>query len=422
MFERITSLFKKESKTGKVIFQGKQHASWSKRNYKAFSEEAYGRNVIAYQAINKTARSIADIEWCLKDRNDKQIDEHPLLDLIRSPNPMQSRVEFIEAVVGYYRIAGNSYIERVMVRDMPKELYSLRPDRMKVLESPTGMPSGYKYKVGQEHVKWDADTRTGLSDIRHIKTFNPLDDWYGLSPIEAGAYGVDQHNETMTHLQALLQNGASPSGALELSETNALTDDQFSRLKAEIDEKYSGSANAGRPLLLEGGLKWTQMGMTPQAMGIIDIKYSSARDISLALGVPPLLLNIQGDSTYSNYSEARLAFYEETVLPIANHVVDEMNIWLKEWLGDLRFELLIDDIPAIAEKRHVLWDMANASTDLSINERRELKGYEPVEGGDDVYVTANLIPLSMETFDQDENDAEDDAEEAYGKETESDKE
>ena len=414
MFERITSLFKKESKTGKVIFNGYKQARWSKRNYAAFADEGYQKNVIAYQAINKTARAIADIGWCLKSGDDTVIDTHPMLDLINNPNPLQSRFEFIEAVVGFYRIAGNSYIERTMLRDQPQELYALRPDRMKIMESDTGIPKGYKYKVGQEYVKWECDKFTGISDIRHIKTFHPLDDWYGMSPIEAGSYGIDQHTETMKHLQGLLQNGASPSGALELSENSDMTDDQFNRLKAEIDEKYSGSANAGRPLLLEGGLKWTQMGMTPQAMGIIDIKYSAARDISLALGVPPLLLNIQGDSTYSNYSEARLAFYEETVLPIAQHIVDEMNIWLAPWLGDLKFELLIDEIPAIAEKRLSMWEMADKSNDLTINERRELKGYEPVDGGDEIYVTANLIPLGFNP--EDENDSEDDAAQAYGNE------
>jgi HK97 family phage portal protein len=407
MFERITSLFKKESKTGRVVFNGNPQAQWSKRNYEAFSDEAYRKNVIAYQAISKTSRAVADIEWELVDKSDKVIDEHPALSIINNPNPQQSRFEFIEACVGYYRITGNCYIERTKVREEIRELYTLRPDRMKVIESETGLPKGYIYKVGQEKAIWESDPRTGDSDIRHVKTFHPLDDWYGLSPIEAGAYGVDQHTETMKHLQALLQNGASPSGALELDETASLTDDQFNRLKAEIEEKYSGAANAGRPMLLEGGLKWTAMGMTPQAMGIIDIKYSAARDISLALGVPPLLLNIQGDSTYNNYAEARLAFYEETVLPIAQHFVDEVNVWLKDQLGELKFRLKIDEIPAIAEKRLKLWEMADNSSDLTINEKREIKGYEPVTGGDTVYITSTMIPINFDADEAGEGTAED---------------
>ncbi|HEY9817108.1 MAG TPA: phage portal protein, partial [Candidatus Obscuribacterales bacterium] len=236
----------------------------------------------------------------------------------------------------------------------------------------------------------------GLSDIRHLKAFNPLDDWYGMSPLMAGAYAVDQHNESMQWMQSLLQNGAAPSGAMELAE-GQLTDDQFNRLKAEIDEKYSGSQNAGRPMLLEGGLKWTQMGLSPVDVAIIETKYSAARDVSLALGVPPLLLNIPGDSTYSNYKEARLAFYEETVIPLVHYIRDELNAWLSPLFDGVELDIDLDKIPAIAEKRLELWTMADSSTDLTINEKREIKGYDPIDGGDEILVQSSMIPLSMAT-------------------------
>ncbi len=422
MFDRIRGLFRKESRTGKLLLQGNNDAKWSKRNFKAFADEGYQKNVIAFQAINKTANSVAAIPIILSKPDGEALVEHPMLSLINRPNPLQSRVEFITALVGYYQIAGNSFLEKVMVQSMPKELYTLRPDRMGIVESNTGIPAGYKYKLGMDEVNWESDIVTGESDIRHLKTFNPLDDWYGLSPIEAGAYGVDQHNETMKHLQSLLQNGASPSGALEVHADIDLSDDQFNRLKSEVDEKFSGSANAGRPLLLEGGMKWTQMGLSPQAMGILDIKYSSARDISLALGVPPLLLNIQGDSTYSNYKEARLAFYEETVIPLGNYIIDELNVWLEPYLGGLKFSLDLDQVPAIAEKRMTLWEMADKSSDLTINEKREIKGYEPVKDGDTIYITTSMIPLSFDSDDEESEDPEGEGDEAFGDDEESDRE
>jgi len=297
--------------------------------------------------------------------------------------------------VGYFRISGNSYLERVVVGKQPRELYALRPDRMQIKPSATGFPAGYKFSVGSSSVDFDADPRTGQSDIRHIKSFNPLDDWYGMSPLMAGAYAVDQHNESMQWMQSLLQNGAAPSGAMELGE-GSLTNDQFNRLKAEIDEKYTGSTNAGRPMLLEGGLKWTQMGLSPVDAAIIETKYSAARDVSLALGVPPLLLNIPGDSTYSNYREARLAFYEETVIPLAEYIRDELNAWLSPLFSGVTLDIDLDKIPAIAEKRQELWAMADASSDLTINERRMMKGYDKLPaGGDEILVSSSMIPLSM---------------------------
>jgi hypothetical protein len=168
------------------------------------------------------------------------------------------------------------------------------------------------------------------------------------------------------------------------------------RLKAQIEEQYSGSGNAGRPMLLEGGLDWKAMGLSPTDMGIIESKYSSARDVALALGVPPQLLGIPGDNTYSNYAEARLAFWEDTALPMLDYIIQDWNAWLAAPYGvEIRAD--VDSIPAIADKRSKLWDMANTSTDLTINERRAMKGYQPIvgSGADTLFVASAQIPLSL---------------------------
>lgn len=397
MFERFKRIWnRKESRAGQIITANSKNAIWTKNNAKAFAEEGYQRNVIAYQAINKIADSVASVPLMLM-RKDQEITEHPVLALLDRPNPMQSGVEFMRAHVGFFKIAGNAYMERVVANNTPRELYTLRPDRMKVIPGDGGFPRGYVYKMGQHTVTWDWDFEG--SDIRHFKTFHPLDDWYGMSPLEPGAYSVDQHNELMAWIQSMLQNGAFPSGALESGSETGLTEDQYDRLKAQIDEQNTGSVNAGRTLLLEGGLKWTQMGLSPDQMSAIENKHSSARDVSLALGVPPLLLNIPGDGTYSNYKEARLALYEETSIPLIELICDEMNNWLVPMYGDnLRLVPDIDSIPAIAEKRREMWSMADSSQELTINEKREIKGFDSVDGGDTIMVQSSLIPLDMATM------------------------
>jgi len=398
MFQGIKNFFTKNSKTGSVVHVGTNGANWSKKNYKAFAEEGFNKNVIAFQAIEKTAKAVAGIPIIAKKKNGDILSEHAFLTLLKNPNPMQSKSEFFEAVVGYYRISGNSYIERTIVRGTPVELYAIRPDRTTIKPGASGMPLKYVYKVGQAETEWLVDQINGESDMRHLKTFNPIDDWYGMSPIEAGAYGIDQHNESMTHIQSLLQNGAAPSGALEVEGT--LSEEEYNRLKAEINEKYSGAKNAGRPMLNEGGIKWVQMGFSPTDMKILATKDSSARDISLALGVPPLLLSIPGDATYSNYKEARLAFYEETVIPLANYIAQELNAWLSPLFDGVTVEFDINKIPAIIDKKFDLWAMADASDDLTINEKRAIKGYPPLkEGGDTVYISTGSIPISFDLAD-----------------------
>lgn len=367
----------KESAAYRLHHDGLPQPKWTPRNYAAFADEGYTKNVVAYQSINRVADAVASIRWGAW-RDDKELSESPFLDLIDRPNPLQSGSEFFRSKVGYFLIAGNGYDERVEIGGVVKELWTLRPDRMKIVPSDTGMPGGYVYQVGQRKIEWEADPYSGDSDIRHLKAFNPLDDWYGLSPVEAGAFAVDQHNESMKWMQALLQNSARPSGALVVKDDKDLTDDQFNRLKAEMEANYQGSRNAGRPMLLEGGLDWKQMGLSPSDMGIIEAKYSSARDVALAFGVPPMLLGIPGDNTYSNYKEARLAFWEDTVIPLVQYMAGELNAWLSPGFGGVELRPDLDAIEAIAEKRRELWVMADQSMELTVNEVREIKGYEPL--------------------------------------------
>jgi len=383
---------RKESAAAQVLVMTPGQPVWSPRNYEAFSREAYSKNVVAYQCINRISEAVAAVRLGIY-RGETELNEHPLAALLRRPNPLQSYGDYVRAKVGFLLLAGNGYEERVTIGGKPRELYQLRPDRMKIIPSSNGVPSGYEYSVNQQKVTFPMDPRTLACDVRHLKLFNPLHDWYGMSPIEAGAYAIDQNTEAMKHMQALLQNSARPSGALTVKDGQTLADEQFNRLKTQIEEQYSGSANAGRPMLLEGGLDWKQMGLSPTDMGIIETKYASARDIALAFGVPPLLLGIKGDNTFANYAEARLAFWEDTVLPLLEMILTDWNTWLAQPFGvEVRAD--VDAIPAIAEKRLQLWKMADASTDLTINERRQIKGYGPVDGGDVVLVPSSQIPLA----------------------------
>jgi HK97 family phage portal protein len=380
----------KQSATGAAMVMNPGQAAWSNRDYAAFADEGYRRNVVAYRSINMIADAVASVVWTLF-RGDTEITESPILDLIKNPNPMQSGKQYMRAKVGFLMLSGNGYEEKVEAGGRIAELYQLRPDRMTVVTGNNGFPICYEYKAGMRTAKFVLDD-LGVGAVRHLKLFNPLDDWYGMSPVEAGAYSIDQHNLSMSWMQSLLQNSARPSGALKTSGEQPLSDEQFHRLKTQLEEQHQGAANGGRPMLLEGGLDWQQMGMSPSDMGIIETKYSAARDVALAFGVPPQLLGIPGDNTYANYAEARLAFWEDTVIPLVNMIGEDWNASITEEGTELHPDL--DKIPAIADKRMTLWTMADNATDLTINERRELKGFEKIQGGDVLLVGLGLMPLA----------------------------
>lgn len=354
---------------------------WTSRSAEAFAREGYQQNVVAAMCIQNIADAVASVGievW----RGETEMTAHPLLDLIQRPNPMQSGGRYIEEAVSYLLITGNLYQEQIEIGGIPRELYVQKSSRMSPIIGADGLPTGYEYRGPNGRVvRWAVDVMTGQFPVWHTKLFNPVDDFTGQSPMQAGAFSVDQHNEAMNWMQSLLQNSARPSGALVMSDGSSLSDEQFRALKSQMEEQYSGSRNAGRPMLLEGGLDWKPMGLSPADMGIMEAKNSAARDVCLAFGVPPQLMGIPGDNTYANYAEARLAFWEDTVLPLVGRLIGEWNIWLADPMG-VEFRANLDSIPAIVDKRRMAWDMADKSMDLTINERRELKGYPPIEGGD----------------------------------------
>ncbi|AIL66078.1 phage portal protein, HK97 family [Rickettsiales bacterium Ac37b] len=341
IFQKISKLFtKSEPKASYPYYSylyNNQEPYWIPKNYQKFSEEAYARNVIAYRAINIVAQGAASVPWLLHkaSKNDMhEIKSHSLLTLLQQPNPSYAGAEFFENLYAYRMISGNAFIN--IIEDQyskRKELHILRPDRVTVVSGKKGV-GGYYYSTSEEEKRFfPVNSITGKSQILHLRTFHPTDDWYGLSPLEAAAYSIDQHNNAAIWNQSLLQNGARPSGAVIVKANNSgyngnLTEEQYQHLKEQIEEKYMSSANAGRPLLLEGGLEWQEMSLSPKDMDFIEAKNSAARDIALAFGVPPQLLGLPGDNKYSNMQEARLALWEDTILPLLDHTIDALNHWL----------------------------------------------------------------------------------------------
>lgn len=362
--------------------------SWTPRRYDTLAEEGFRKNVVAYHCVTLVARAAAAIPWLLYEEGGQEITAHPLLDLLRNPNPLQDGFAFLETVYAHLQLSGNAYIEAVPAQDgqRPRELYALRPDRMKIIPGPMGLPQGYEYDVGDRATRWNVDPVTGDGPILHLRLFHPLNDWYGLAPLEAALLAVDQHNAAGAWNQALLNRGARPSGALVFAPKDgpaSLSDDQMQRLREEMEQLYQGRSNAGRPLILEGGLDWREMGLSPKDMDWLAGRDVAARDIALAFGVPAQLIGIPGAQTYANMAEARLALYEETVLPLVGRAQAALERWLAPRFGNgLALDVDRDDISALTARRDALWDKLQNVDFLTPNEKRAAVGYGPVEGGD----------------------------------------
>jgi len=347
---------------------------WPMRDAAAFAREGYAKNAVAYRCVRLIAEAAASAPLKFGPS------DHPLARLLARPNPEQTGVELLEAFYGHLQVAGNAYLEAASLEGAgPSELYVLRPDRMRVIPGADGWPVGWEHRVGASVRHFERDPVSGEAPILHLKIFNPQDDWYGLSPMEAAAFAIDIHNAGGAWNKALIDNAARPCGALVFTGGERLTEEQFQRLKQELDDLHTGAANAGRPMVLEGGLDWRPMSLSPADMDFIDARHAAARDIALAFGVPPMLLGIPGDNTYSNYREANLAFWRHTALPLTQKGARAIEAWIGErWpeAGPAAIGIDHEAISALAIEREALWARIRAADFLDTEEKRRLAGVE----------------------------------------------
>lgn len=360
--------------TGYVAFATEGRAHWSSRSYGSLAREGFMRNPVAYRAVRMICEAAASIPW-LAYENGREVSDHAALKLLARPNGRSAGNEFLEALYGHLTLSGNAYVEALEVDGSPRELHLLRPDRVRVIDGRDGWPESYEYRVGSTVRRYGAD---GEERLLHLRLFHPVDDQLGFPPLEAAHMALDLHNAAATWNKALLDNSARPSGALvyQPKEGGNLSSDQFDRLKAELDEGYSGPAKAGRPLLLEGGLDWKSMGLSPKDMDFVEAKNGASRDIALALGVPPMLMGIPGDNTYSNYQEANRAFYRLTVLPLVMRTGGALSNWMSGLYGaELKLTADLDQVAGLSAERDQLWARVSAADFLTDAEKRDAVGY-----------------------------------------------
>ena len=288
----------------------------------------------------------------------------------------------LEAVPVLLLLHGNAFVQILQdAEGEPAELFAMRPERVSVEADASGWPAAYIYRLGEARMRVPVRDPIGRPGLVHLKAMHPLDDHYGLGCLGAAAAAVAIHNAAAKWNKALLDNAARPSGALVFDddEGGALGPEQYGRLREELEAHYQGAANAGRPMLLEGGLKWQAMSLSPADMDFVGLKAAAAREIALAFGVPPMLLGLPGDSTYANYREANRALWRLTVLPMAERILSGISAAFSAW-RPVKLAVDIDRVTALAEDRERLWAQVSAADFLSADEKREMLGFSPSGG------------------------------------------
>ena len=341
-------------------------------DYNRSIKQGFLANPIAQRAVRIIAESTGRVPLAQNDPR--------LTNLVGSTSAGQS---LIETIAAHLVLHGNAYVQ--IMKDAsgtPVELFALRPERITVVHGADGWPTSFTYRLGEKVRSVAIEDENGWPNIIHIKSLHPTDDHYGAGALAAADQAICVHNAAMEWNRSLLENAARPSGALVYDDGDgaSLTTEQFDRLKSELTTAFSGQNNAGRPMLLDGGLKWQSMALSPSDMDFAELKNAAARDIALAFGVPPMLLGLPGDNTYSNYREANRALWRLTLLPLADKLLSALCEGLEPWFPDGKLTIDLDQVTALSEDRERLWKQLSDADFLSDDEKRQMLGFEPKGG------------------------------------------
>jgi phage portal protein BeeE len=170
MFNPLKFLFTKSSRAARLVaMESGGRARWTPRDYAVLARDGYARNAIVYRAVRLIAESIGALSFVLYESTAER-DSHPLLDLVKRPNARQDGASLLEAVASHLLLAGNAYIEAVGLdvegEARVRELYALRPDRMKLLPGPNGWPQAYEYSAPGSTVRFNQNA--ALPPIPHL--------------------------------------------------------------------------------------------------------------------------------------------------------------------------------------------------------------------------------------------------------------
>ena len=388
--------WKKEEKSSNAIrsIMQRNSATWSAREFVAFATEGYRDNPTVRACIMAKQKAAIECPVILVNEKGEAVENHPILSLLNKPNPMQSWEKFLTQMIGSHDIAGEGDVLKIGI-GQSVELWPLRPDWLEITTFSMGLPVTCSY-TPSDTCEESTVKQYQFSELMIWAEYNPLFRWRGLSPLYSAAYSIDTLNEYAKSNKAMLENGMTPSGVLWTD--SEVSDTSFNRLQEQFNGKYAGAKNSGKPMILDGGLKWQGMSFSPRDMEFVSGKRLSQLDVCQVLRVPPQIIGIEGSQTFANYEQARAAFYEDEVIPMVNGLLSELLGFLrKDFKIPPTYKLIVDTdgITALEPRRAERNKVIDGLTSLKVDEKRAAMGYESAEGGDVILVDSSKIPLDM---------------------------
>ncbi len=312
----------------------------------------------------------------------------PLEALILRPNDNQALAEFLGKWNIHLHCAGQAFTYGINIgaRDRSlggiktgAELYLLRPDCVTVKHKDRRVTE-YEYREPNSTQKTFKPEEVVTHRFPH-----PDDDFAGLSPLAAVRNEIDSLIEAGKWQATTFKNLAIPAGVISMDNWNTLDAPERERIRLAFPEQYAGARNQGKTLFLGAKATYQSLASTPKELDWINSDAAQMRKVCSAVRCPSILVGDPAQSTYANYEEARAAFFEQTVIPLARKWVGELNHRFIAQYGE-GVELAVDysHIDALNESENDKYDRLAKATWLTDNEKRDKCGFKEIEGGNEL--------------------------------------
>ena len=394
-FSKITNIWKKKTAVINADFSDGVGLYKDKYTEKG-TLTLYGLSLYTNKAIDKRAESLAEIKFVMKNNKDEVIEtaeSQKLLNLFQRPNKIFSGAEFWRLYQIYKDVCGQAFIllerkkEGVFSSKDITAMHLLNPDKMRVLfDEVTGEYKMFEYETSKGKIQYRPD-----EIIRDFRP-DPKNQLNAVSLLSSGIKNIATGIQLEDYQAGVLENGGKIEAVIKFK--GALNPNQLREVKSSYREQYSEAKRAGLPLFLGGDGDYMRIALTPEELGYIQSKGLVLNDICLMTGVPKVLLSNVDDIKYSNSEESRAVYLRDTINPLMKSLVTKLD-W--SIVPDTMTLSYVDPTPENREEKRKDLETADKIYAMTINEKREEIGLDRIDGGDDILIPFNLVPLGTDT-------------------------
>lgn len=375
----------------------------------------YDQSTAVSIPVNMVAEGFASLVPVL-EVDGKIVTDHPVLELLKAPSPFYDARLYAETIAKDYLITGETETVAIgAVTRPPLELQPISPSNISVDEGQGGLAVSMYVSGNTLAGSYILDTHRGkgaryfdgtLRELKQTRSYSTKSNSLlrGQSPLVSAAKEARQHILGNTHNASLLEQGGRLSVVFNFEDD--MEDDDFKATKAEVRSQYGGAQKAGQIAVTAGGkLNIEEFGVNNKDMDFAKLQRMAQDSVALTYHVPLMLISTDA-ATMDNYKEAKLALYDDAVLPLADRLYAGLSAFLLPRYGldpsKVKITYDIDQITALATRRNEELKLRKELGVETTNEYRSMIKREPVDGGNTVLAPANLLPIGTDIFTEDE--------------------